>query len=191
MVPAEDAVVCAICQSSFEAGEEVTECSGCHARYHVDCWHENQGCAVYGCTFVPPTEARQSLEIPVSYWGQEEKPCPSCHQIIHAAAVRCRHCGATFDSARPESSAEFLRRASQKVRTAGLHTATIWLFIFCVLPCTAPLAGIVGGLWYASRRHDIQQLPRIYQGLCRLGLGIALVEFILIGGFTFVYSLAG
>ena len=177
--------VCAICQSPVETGEGVTECPGCHARYHTDCWQENQGCAVYGCSEVPPTETLQSLEIPVSYWGQEEKPCPVCGQVILAAAVRCRHCGATFQSARPETADEFHSRAHLQNRSAGLRTSTIWLFIFCLLPCTAPLAGIVGGLWYVTHRQEYKGLPRIYESLCLLGLALAAVEIIMIVGFSF------
>ncbi len=183
-----DTALCAICQSPMEAGEEVTQCPGCQARYHTQCWQENQGCAVYGCSEVPPTEGRQSLEIPASYWGQEEKPCPVCHEIILAAAVRCRHCGATFQSARPESMDEFRSRADRQDRSAPIPTTAVWLFIFCLLPCTAPLAGILGGVWYAAHRHDIKTLPRIYQTLCLLGLGLAALQIIVIVGFTGLYA---
>ena len=180
--------VCAICQSPLQAGEDVAECPGCHARYHAECWEENRGCAVYGCAEVPPTEARETLEIPVSYWGQEEKPCPACGQTILAAAVRCRHCGATFSSARPESAAEFRSRTNRQDRSAGFRTKTVWLFVFCVLPCTAPVAGIIGVIWYAKNRRDIRDLPGIFVSLCLLGLALALVQTIMAVGFTVLYA---
>src|SRR5512138_2081358 len=93
-----DGSLCAICQSSLEPPSELTRCPECQSAYHADCWQENGGCAIYGCAQVPATEGRAALEIPAAYWGQEEKPCPACGRQILAAAVRCRHCGATFAS---------------------------------------------------------------------------------------------
>src|SRR5689334_2486971 len=96
------AAKCPYCLSAFADGDEVETCPGCRAGYHRGCWQENGGCAVYGCAHVPAVESRRAIEVPMSYWGQENKPCPSCGQQILAAAVRCRHCGATFASARPQ-----------------------------------------------------------------------------------------
>ena len=81
--------VCAICQSPISGEEAKTVCPACRAEYHAECWEENGGCAVYGCAQVPAVELRRSIEIPVSYWGRENKPCPSCGREILAAAVRC------------------------------------------------------------------------------------------------------
>src|ERR1700689_4080854 len=94
--------LCAICQSPFAADDESTPCPACRSVYHSDCWQENGGGAGYGWPQVSPAEGRVALEIPAAYWGQEEKPCPRCKRQILAAAVRCRHCGATFSSSRPE-----------------------------------------------------------------------------------------
>ena len=93
--------LCAICQSPLGNESELVSCPECQAPYHAECWQENGGCAVYGCSQVPPTEHRQNIEIPVSYWGREKKPCPVCGTEILAAALRCRNCGTTFESALP------------------------------------------------------------------------------------------
>src|SRR4051812_41161988 len=69
---------CAYCQTAIKDDEARAACQECHAEYHTDCWNENGGCAMYGCSAVPAIEPRSSLEIPVSYWGQEKKPCPAC-----------------------------------------------------------------------------------------------------------------
>jgi hypothetical protein len=180
--------VCAICQSAVAPGEAVAECPACHGRYHRDCWQENRGCAVYGCSEVPPTETRDSLEIPVSYWGQEEKPCPVCRQTIQAAAVRCRHCGATFPSARPETATEFRQRNARKDREQSLRSASVWFFVLSVLPCTAPLAAVLGGFWYLVHRQEIKRLPGIYGGLCLLGVTLAAVQVMMVIAFTYLYS---
>src|SRR5687767_4121404 len=110
------AVVCGICLTPLQPTDSVAACPSCQSQYHNDCWLENGGCGAYGCSQAPAVEQRRAIEIPVSFWGQEHKPCPACGQQILAAAVRCRHCGATFASARPEDSDEFQRRATLKER---------------------------------------------------------------------------
>ncbi len=185
-----DATLCAICQSPLDSGDNVTACPDCRAPYHTDCWQENQGCAVYGCSGVPPTEARQPLEMPVSYWGQDDKPCPSCRQTILAAAMRCRHCGATFSSARPESSTEYRHRSGRQERLPALRRSVVWLFICSALPCTAPLVAIFGGFWYASNRSDAKALRGIYAGLGPLSLALAYGQVVFIVVITVIYALS-
>jgi hypothetical protein len=104
--------------------------------------------------------------------------------------VRCRHCGATFSSARPESTREFHTRAGQKQRLPALCRGIIWLFIFSALPCTAPPAAVIGGVWYASNRQDIKTLPGIFAGLGVISLVLAIGQTALIVLFTVVYTLA-
>jgi hypothetical protein len=173
---AEQQAVCAICLSPVKAEESKTVCPACHAEYHADCWQENGGCGVYGCSQVPAVEQRHAVEIPVSYWGQENKPCPACGREILAAAVRCRHCGATFASARPEDSAEFQQRSDLEQRLPKVRRTVIWLFVFCVLPCLAPIGAIWGAVWYPSHREEVNALPSLYPALCKLGLGVAVAQ---------------
>src|SRR5437867_6392692 len=120
--------VCAICQSPLGPIEAMTSCPACYAQYHSECWQENGGCAVYGCAQVPAVEQRRSIEIPVSVCGQEQKPCPACDREILAAAVRCRHCGATFASARPEDAGQFQKRVAQTERLPEVHRQVIGIF---------------------------------------------------------------
>ena len=77
-----DGLRCPICQWPIESGEAQTLCPGCRTEYHQECWQMNGGCAVYGCKYVPPTEHLEDIEIPVSYWGQEYKPCPACRAMV-------------------------------------------------------------------------------------------------------------
>lgn len=168
--------VCAICLSAIRAEESRAACPECHAEYHADCWQENGGCGVYGCSQVPAIEQRHAVEIPVSYWGQENKPCPSCGREILAAAVRCRHCGATFASARPEDSAEFQQRSNLEQRLPQVRRTVIWLFVFCILPCLAPVGAIWGAIWYPAHRAEVNALPSLYPALCKLGLGVAVAQ---------------
>jgi hypothetical protein len=168
--------LCAICQTSISGGEALTTCPGCQAPYHAECWTENGGCAVYGCDQVPPTEGRAGLEIPVAYWGQEKKPCPVCNTPIQAAALRCRSCGTIFQTARPLDSAEFSNAASQEMQAPGLRRAIVWLFVLCLIPFDAPVAGIIALLWFQSRREAIRKLPSLYGALIKIGIGVAFFQ---------------
>jgi RING finger family protein len=181
--------LCAFCQTQLAAGEPREACPDCRAEYHVECWQENGGCAVYGCSKVPAVEPRGSLEIPVSYWGQENKPCPSCGREILAAAVRCRHCGATFTSAQPENREAFRQRADLEQRLPRLQKQIVWIFIACVLPCLAPIGAVLGLIWYANRREELNALPSLYPALCRIGLWIAASQTLILLLMAIFYSL--
>jgi predicted RNA-binding Zn-ribbon protein involved in translation (DUF1610 family) len=154
--------------------ETVVTCPECHAPYHAECWEENGGCAIYGCKLVPKVDMRGGMEIPASFWGREHKPCPACGTEILAAAVRCRHCGATFSSAQPEDAGTFRKRAEQNQVAPALRRQAVWLFVFCVLPFTAPVAAVIALVWWRSHRDEIKTLPGIHVGLARLALIVGL-----------------
>jgi hypothetical protein len=183
-----DSALCAICQSSLSHGEEQTECPECRSAYHEECWLENGGCAVYGCAQVPPTEGRAALEIPAAYWGRENKPCPQCGKEILAAAVRCRHCGATFSSSRPEDSAEFHKREETIARLPALKRNAVLVFVFCALPCSALPASIAGLIWYMVNRDALGSAPTLYSGLAKVGLGVGFAQSVLVLLVALFYS---
>jgi hypothetical protein len=168
--------------------EARTSCPACQTEYHAECWQENGGCAVYGCCEVPPVEARQAVEVPMSFWGRETKPCPVCAQEILAAAVRCRHCGATFASARPEDSAEFQQRAEREQRRPATQRAVITLFILSIVPCLAPIGAIAGFVWHASHREDARALPALFSALRRIGLIVAIGQTAMLLVMALLYS---
>jgi RING finger family protein/alpha-aminoadipate carrier LysW-like protein len=181
-------IVCAICLSTIENNENRAICPECRAEYHSDCWQENGGCAVYGCAQVPTVDQRSTLEIPVSYWGQENKPCPVCRREILAVAVRCRHCGATFTSARPQDSTEFQQRAELEQRLPAIRQTVIWLFIFCALPCLAPIGAIWGLIWYPRNREAVRALPALYAALCKIGLGVGIGQTVILVLMALTYA---
>jgi hypothetical protein len=129
---------------------------------------------VYGCTRSPPTERLETLEIPVSYWGKEEKNCPRCGQVILAAAIRCRHCGATFESAKPESATEFHSRAALEQNLPKIRRTGMWVLGLSILFCTAPFAAIFGTIWFFNHRKEIDALPSLHGALCKIAVGLAI-----------------
>lgn len=164
--------MCGVCQTAVAQGEPSSSCPACQAPYHTDCWEENRGCAAYGCSKVPPTEPRSPLEFTPAYWGQENKPCPKCTKQILAAAVRCRHCGAQFESARPVNASEFAEKESIKSRLGSLEKTIIIIFAFSTIPLTAPIGCLAGFSWYAAHRRDVSGTPSFYRALLKIGLGV-------------------
>ncbi len=177
--PPAAAKYCGICQCLIAAAEQSVVCPDCKHLFHQDCWQYNRGCGVYGCPKAPPTESLTSLEIPPSFWGREEKNCPRCGQIILAAATRCRHCGAMFSSATPQHAGHYQVEQAIRARLPAARTASIWLLVFSLLPCTAPLAAIAGLFWYQANRAVIRALPPLFAALGQIAIGVAIVQTVL------------
>ncbi len=171
-----EAAFCAICQSPVATEASTARCPGCGSTYHQECWDENTGCGMYGCAHVPTTEKREELEIPAGHWGKDTKACPSCGKDIVAAAVRCRHCGAAFRTAAPQSAGEFRSTAAAADRLPVLQKRVWWLFAGCAIPFTAAIAGVVGALWYARNRADLRRLPPFALGVVHVALLLAAVQ---------------
>jgi len=181
-ITAANASLCAICQSPLSESEAKSACPDCAAVYHAECWQENSGCAVYGCPQVPATEKHHTLEIPMAYWGQEHKNCPVCGTQMLAAATRCRSCGMTFQTAAPTDRDQFAQHLWQQSRSPALRKQVVWVFVFSVLPCTAPIGLIVLILLYSAKREDIRTLPAIYDALSKIGMAVGIIETLLIVG---------
>jgi hypothetical protein len=171
--------VCVVCQSRIAHGEPRTDCGGCATRYHQECWDYNGGCGVYGCSQAAKSEGLSGIEIPASHWGREEKDCPNCGNTIQAAALRCRFCGATFSSADPQSRSRFFTDRRDTAKAGNLTKTCIWLFIFSLIPCTAPVAAVCGLVWYQKNYRAIRRLPSITGALCKIALGVAVVQSVL------------
>ena len=134
-------------------------CPGCHAPYHSDCWEYNKGCGVYGCPQVPPTEKLGTLEVPVSFSGQGREELPAMQQGDPGRGHAMPLLRGDVQVAQPESNSEFHNRAAVEASLPGLRRACIWLLVFSALTCTAPIAAVVGGLWYHSHRKEFAALP--------------------------------
>jgi hypothetical protein len=166
---------CAICMSAIEAGEAASRCSGCHTRYHEECWTENGGCAVYGCSRVPKTDGLKALEMPPAYWGREDKPCPRCEKTIMALAVRCRHCGAEVQD-RPEEKVAWELRAEHRERAPVLRRFATAFLIMSLLPVVSLVTLIAGTMYYRRNQIRIRRLPGGTDGLYRIAIATAAAQ---------------
>jgi len=129
---------CALCQQEIAPGETTSGCPGCGTAYHAGCHEENGGCGTYGCPHVP-RETAQTSAAPLTFWGQETKPCSACGQDIKAAAVRCRHCGATFTSAEPAAAGTQEARRSARDDQRRLRRRAAIVFVGGLIPFALPI----------------------------------------------------
>jgi TM2 domain-containing membrane protein YozV len=55
------AAVCPYCRGPIEAESEQRVCDGCGTPHHGDCYEENGGCTVFGCSSAPAEEPEVSI----------------------------------------------------------------------------------------------------------------------------------
>ena len=55
-----DSIVCPYCRTPIVDGGDPPKvfCSGCGTPHHSDCYEENGGCTIFGCTAAPPDEPK-------------------------------------------------------------------------------------------------------------------------------------
>ena len=98
--------------------------------------------------------------MPQSFWGLEAKACPRCAKTINVAALRCRYCGTIFEDRAPE----------QARRRKPASAAAYAIFVGGVLPLTAPIVLVAGGIWALVRAHDVKRMSGMQRVLLFLGL---------------------
>jgi DNA-directed RNA polymerase subunit RPC12/RpoP len=57
---------CPYCRAEITPTDRTRVCPACHTPHHADCWKENKGCTVFGCSMAPPDEEKISLAGAVS-----------------------------------------------------------------------------------------------------------------------------
>ncbi len=180
---------CPFCQTSILESDASKSCDDCSTLYHLDCWEENEGCAIYGCHSSAETIKWKDHQVPLSYWGKETKSCPNCSGEILASALRCKHCGTVFKSARPADSEEFATDRRYEETKNSLKRKTTWVFIANAIPLLGVIGLLLGGLWTLKNRKLVNKLPGINRTLCYLGLLVGVAQIILFTSLGFIYSL--
>jgi hypothetical protein len=58
------AEVCPYCRTKIAAEEGPLVCEGCGTAHHADCYAENGGCTIFGCSRAPGDEPKVSVSAP-------------------------------------------------------------------------------------------------------------------------------
>jgi len=180
--------LCSICQTTILGGETVVHCPDCSLPFHHECWEENRGCSQYGCESSPDTEKGvPAPELTSTAWG-ERKACPNCGKTIKGRALKCRFCGASFESRDEISTREFAEREYSGPDYLKARNQVILLFFLAAsgalsIPAIIPLAllifrGKVAETEYARLPSALKVLSFCALGVSCL-LSLLLVLFII------------
>ena len=170
--------LCSICQTAIIAGEEVVSCPHCGLPFHQECWAENQGCSAYGCAGAPQPAKGSATRVsePLSNaWGGE-KPCPACGRQIKAQAVKCRFCGAEFNTRDIVSKDEYQRREYEGAEYNAVRNKVVALFLLSIAACLAPVGLLLMLLLFLNKEFwgiDYRRLPATLRALVVSAIGVS------------------
>jgi hypothetical protein len=167
--------LCSICQTAVVAGEHILYCPDCGLPFHQECWTENRGCSAYGCKSAPPTvKADVAPSLTSTGWGVDKK-CPQCSGLIKSEALKCRFCGAVFDTRETISREEYQRREYEGSELSTARIKVILFFLMSVTGCLSAVgAGILGWLVFKGQMAGVtyKRLPGAMRGLAVSGFVI-------------------
>lgn len=177
--------LCSICQTSIIAGEKICACPHCALPFHGECWRENRGCSAYGCLGAAKTEQKAPAVVePVSDAWAGEKPCPSCNRTIKAQALKCRFCGASFDTRNVISKGDFSRREYEGNEYSAVRNKVIGLFLLSAAGCLCPLALILACILVSQKNFmgiDYNRLPATLKAVVYSSIGVSSLLLFIMG----------
>jgi hypothetical protein len=169
--------LCSICQTTIIAGERICTCPHCTLPFHGECWKENRGCSAYGCEGASKVEQKAPAVVePVSDAWAGEKPCPSCGRTIKAQALKCRFCGAAFDTRNVITRDEFKRREYEGTEYTSARNKIIALFLLSAAGCLSPLALLLACILVSQKNLmgiDYNRLPATLKAVVVSSIGIS------------------
>ncbi len=99
--------ICPYCRTPIDDAENRRDCSGCGTPHHADCYAENGGCTVFGCSQAPADEPKVTITVPEAVApAQPVIPTPAPVAEIEAGWHAPSVLGLSgFDPLAPEASA--------------------------------------------------------------------------------------
>ncbi|HYG75183.1 MAG TPA: RING finger protein [Planctomycetota bacterium] len=175
--------LCSICQTGVIAGERIVYCPACNLPFHTECWKENGGCSAYGCECTPKT-TKHAEGLPVTNAWAGEKPCPACGKTIKGQALKCRFCGASFETRDVVSKEEYLTREYEGKEYNAARNKVVGLFLLSAAACLSPLALVLNGVLIYQKEFmgiDYRRLPSTLKALVWCSVGISGFLLLLMG----------
>lgn len=159
---ADDAVgqTCPYCITKLAPDLEAVICPACGTPHHVECWVENEGCCLYGCSLAP---FRTSIVQPPGGPPPAMSPtCRGCGAIVRSGDVYCTSCGRPISS--PTSGGAARRRRARPQMSRMSREAVLFglLSLVCgpLFLLFSPLAIYYGSRALRNLRGEQQQSGR-------------------------------
>lgn len=73
---------CPYCRAEITPTDRTRVCPACHTPHHADCWKENKGCTVFGCSMAPPDEEKISVHLIPSNPASRPQHIPSSNPRV-------------------------------------------------------------------------------------------------------------
>ena len=77
--------VCPYCRTPIDDDTNRQDCSGCGTPHHADCYAENGGCTVFGCSQAPADEPKVTISVDDSAAATAVAPVPAIAEPAPAA----------------------------------------------------------------------------------------------------------
>ena len=144
---------CSICHTRVADTDSKENCPDCQQSYHASCWTELGGCATYGCKSTPAAEKPAPIMGAGTGWG-DSKNCPKCNLSIGASRLVCS-CGAKFPYADPMTEGEYQDWSAERSSVRVSKNVLLGLFIGSIIGVTAPLCGLLAGIFGYKKRKQL------------------------------------